>query len=796
MLRFLITVFLCITLLGLGGFILTPKPIILLPGVYSSAGESSVFYDKKGELLRVMLANDQRYRVNIAPEDLPQALIDWTLLYEDKHFFEHIGVDLQSLIRAFWETYVIKDRRVGGSTISMQVARLSQGISSRYILGKIWQIYWALCIEYHYSKEEILAAYFNMAPYGGNIEGIVAASLIYFHKPVEKLSHAELMSLVVIPQNPVKRNPSSDRGLLKINKARLRLFNLYVDSAMASKEDENLLSQELSLPLRFYNRRQIPFLIPHASRYITYQNPFLSGEVITTIDKSIHTKAKRRLTEYIQASQKLGIDNAASLIIDHQTMEVLSWNGSADFFNDEIQGQVDGVISKRSPGSALKPFVYGLAIDQGVIHPQTLVKDLPKQYAAYSPENFDARFLGPISAGESLRLSRNVPAVWLQSQLQTPDFHQFLMKAQIKGLKDQSHYGLALSLGAGEVTMLELAQLYGILANKGEFRSIQLLSTNNELNEIKELKSSMKRPVLLTPEASVLTLHMLSSNPHPNKNLLLNHKTGTPLMIPWKTGTSYAFRDAWAVAIAGPYAVLVWVGRFDGSSNPNVIGRKTAGNLLFSILRDLYTENPWQPWETKNQAQALNLKKVTLCSITGELPSPYCPETEESWFIPGVSPIKRMNIFRALPIDNITGERQCWYDPKRSRLEVFEFWPSDIQKQFRLAGLNRRLPPPLNQDCHFHDKVLHARAPVIESPLATLTYTVRINSPSESPVPFKAIVDGDVEYVDWFLNDRYLGRKPHQDTYFWDAKPGEYWVRVVDDKGLTAQKKIKVMSIQ
>jgi len=288
-------------------------------------------------------------------------------------------------------------------------------------------------------------------------------------------------------------------------------------------------------------------------------------------------------------------------------MSIEAMVGSVDFHNHSLEGQVNGTLAKRSPGSTLKPFVYGLAIDEGLIHPHTLLRDSPTRFAGFTPENYDKQFKGPISAKNALIESRNLPAVDLQAKLRKTSFYQFLSDAEISHLQAEGHYGLALALGGGEVTMMELVRLYSVLANQGVMHTVNYLSE----------KKSTSGITLLSPESSYLVLDMLKDNPPPNAIEASIH-TDIDRHIPWKTGTSWAFRDAWAVGISGPYIFAVWVGNFNGKGNNAFVGRSAAGPLLFSALEAILPKQPWNISATTT-LENLNIKKLQFCSNTGDI---------------------------------------------------------------------------------------------------------------------------------------------------------------------------------
>ena len=452
---------------------------------------------------------------------------------------------------------------------------------------------------------------------------------------------------------------------------------------------------------------------------------------------------------------------------------------------------MNGTTAKRSPGSALKPFVYALAMDQGLIHPMTLLKDAPRRFAGFTPENFDQRFMGPVFAKDALTTSRNVPAVNLQAQLSTPGFYDFLKQAGISQLKDESFYGLALALGGAEVTMEEVISLYAMLPNRGKLQPLKKV-IHDFLPE--EPSKDRTGPCLISPEACFLILDILKDNPQPRASRLAG-QVYDDNQIAWKTGTSFAFRDAWAVGISGPYVLAVWVGNFQGHGNPNFIGRQAAGPLLFEIFAAIGDKKNWHVVDAISP-ELLNLKKVWVCAKTGDLAVQYCPNTCQSWFIPGVSPIKVSSIHRAIPIDKKTGLRSCWFDPGQSEMKVYEFWPSDLLHVFRAAGISLKVPPPYKADCSLDDISASGREPVIQTPQATVTYALQSHRLEEERIPFTAVVDADVATLYWFVDNQFAGQVKKDTPFFWKPVSGIFNVRLVDDHGRAAERNISVRVVR
>lgn len=763
--------------------VLLPKPTLFAWQSWSTA-----YYDQNDELLRLTLADDDRYRLPLTLEEISPQIRQVTTLYEDQYFDLHFGVNLIALWRAFITTYVSNERRVGGSTITMQVARHAFRIESRTIVGKIQQIFAALWIELHYSKAEILAAYLNSVSYGGNIEGIGAASLIYFHKHARDLNLAEAMALAVVPQNPVKRNPQTISGYQNMLRARDILYQRWLTDVPETAEQLGLVKLWMSLPLQIYRSADLPFLAPHFVRYLNQRYRYLSGNIKTTLTLSQQQLLEKHIRAWVESRHDLWIRNAGAVLVNNHNHNIEAWVGSADFNNHDISGQVDIVTAKRSPGSTLKPFVYGLAMDQGKIHPLTLLKDVPQRYGAYTPENYDKQFAGPLTATDALITSRNVPAVSLATQLTSPGFYSWLQQAGISPLKAEKHYGMSLVLGGLDVSMLELAQLYTMLSTAGELKPLNtVLDSEINANEMKSVQQQ-----LLTPESAWLVLNMLQQNPAPGHNLAKQMVVRNRAKIGWKTGTSYAFRDAWAAGANDDYTLIVWVGNFDGKGNPNFIGRSAAGPLFFNIMRAL---SPLPDSEKRNHSADLNVQQVNICEPTGKLPEKYCPRQKAGWFIPGVSPIATSDIFRAIPFDIRTGKRACYHTQGKTRLEVYEFWPSDIRQIFSMAGIQRRQPPAAPAECAL-TSAYNGVAPQITSPVAGLEYQLRLNNRGDQAIPLQVTLDADASHAYWFADNEFIGKSSGNETLFWHARPGQYRLTVTDDRGLSDEQTLSVRALQ
>jgi penicillin-binding protein 1C len=685
-----------------------------------------------------------------------------------------------SVARAAWETYVIKDRRIGGSTITMQLARIRYGINSKSIGGKLRQMLKALQLEIHYSKDEILEAYLNLAPYGLNVEGAGAASLVYFGKRASDLTLEESLALSVIPQSPGRRMPGRSAGETDpLFEARNALFEKWLDEHPEDEEQRSLFS----LPVVMQGPSELPFLAPHFTDDVLGENPRTS-ELFTTLDLDLQQLIERNARNYVERKKEVGIRNVSALIVDHRNMGVKAVLGSVDFFNDSIQGQVNGTRALRSPGSTIKPFIYALGFEQGLIHPMSMLKDSRTSFGAWSPENFDHKFVGPVKVREALVRSRNLPALEVASMLGEPGLYDFLKSAGIEHFRDESFYGLALAMGGAELTMEELAELYAMLANGGDLRPL------NKLKKESESESEGRR--LLSREATYLVMDVLKDNPRPYSDFPINW-TADDIAVRWKTGTSFGFRDAWSVVVFGPYVIAVWVGNFDGEGNPAFVGRQAAGSLFFQFI-DAIKAKGISPVYNRG---LLNVKEVEVCAVSGQLPGRYCDHTVKTLFIPGKSPIRVCDIHREVLVDARTGLRACTEKGTQTRAEVYEFWPSDVLNIFRQAGIPRRTPPPHSPGCSLDVVAEKGLPPKITSPEREVSYTIRASKEGEEKtLPLMAVTDADSREVYWFMDEKFLGKAKSGETFFWEPKPGDFVVRVVDDHGRSDSRGIAVLVVE
>jgi penicillin-binding protein 1C len=757
-----------------------PKPHLL-----DRTSFSPCFADRNGRLLRFCLADDDRYRVYVPLDKISPQLVEMALLHEDRYFHEHAGFNPLALLRAGWSDVRGQGRLLGASTITMQLARLHYHLNTRTVGGKLCQIVAAIHLECHCSKREILEAYLNLAPYGRNIEGVGAASLIYFGKEPGDLSSVEAMTLAVIPQSPARRSPGSAVHDQALEKARALLLTQWLEA----HPGDGRLRGVLAMPLQYKLPRDLPFRAPHLTDELLRRQAKPRAETRLALDVGDQDLLETQMAQYLASRATEGFKNACALLVDYRTMEVRAAVGSAGFGRADIHGQVDGLRMERSPGSALKPFIYALALDEGLIHPNSLLKDAPASFDGYDPENFDHHFAGPIKARDALIQSRNVPAVDLESRLDPQrNLYTLLRDVGIRRLQPESHYGLTIALGSAEVSPGEVASLYAMLANRGTMRP---------------LRQTLDDPIgagtnLLSPEASYLTLDMLKEAVRPDAvNLPRLENEARP--VAWKTGTSFSFRDAWSAGVFDHYVLVVWVGNFDGTENPAFVGRTAAAPLLFRMIDALREREPAQAETCFTRTPDLNLRQVDLCAVSGMIAGPNCPQVVKGWFIPGKSPIGACDVHRRVWIDNATGLRLST-QPDRAETahaEVCEFWPSDLAKLFEAAGLPRNAPPafagqgnsaPISADAD--------KGPCIVSPKKGLVYHVRVGAGEDEVMNLEATAETTREHLHWFVDATYLGVSDPSAAMLWKLSPGKHVIRAVDDLGRADSRQVIVTVVE
>jgi penicillin-binding protein 1C len=516
--------------------------------------------DRNGALLRPFALPDGRWRLAAKPEHVDRRYLEMLIAYEDRRFYQHIGTDPLALVRAAYQLVTNGEIISGGSTISMQVARLLTPRKHRTIFAKVSEIVRAMQLEAQLSKREILELYLTLAPFGGNLEGVRAASHAYFGKEPSRLTIGESALLVALPQSPELRRP--DRAAEVALRARNRVIDRMFVAGIITVAEANRARDE-AVPRM---RKELPQLAPHAAEAAIAAFPKQKLHHLA-IDATIQKRLEELAREKIAT---LGPRvSLAILVADNETGEILARVGSVDFNDMERAGRIDMTRGVRSPGSTLKPFIYGLAFEDGVAHPETLIEDRPTRFGMWRPENFDLTFQGTVTMRRALQLSLNVPAVAL---LDSVGPQRLFARLETSGAQLQLPQGeipgLAIGLGGLGLRLEDLTTLYTALARGGEaFPLVHRLDLKDD---------NLRRVRLIDHVAAWYVGNILLGAPPPE-----NAISGR---IAFKTGTSYGYRDAWAVGFDGKRTIAIWVGRPDGQPVPGMIGRAVAAPILFDAF--------------------------------------------------------------------------------------------------------------------------------------------------------------------------------------------------------------------
>lgn len=511
--------------------------------------------DRDGGLLRAFTVANGRWRLDPGPVD--PLFLDMLIAYEDQRFYDHGGVDLTALLRAAGQALGSGHIVSGGSTLTMQVARLLEDSGTGEWAGKLRQIRVALALERRLSKADILGLYLRLAPYGGNLEGLRAASIAYLGKEPRHLTAAEAALLVAIPQSPETRRP--DRHAVVAKAARGRVLERMQRAGVLTAEKAQSAATEPVLAAR----KAFPQLAAHLAERLRAEDP-LQRLHRTTLDGALQASLEGLAAAAVrQAGDRLTV---AIVVADHQTGEILASVGAADWTDDKRAGYLDMTRALRSPGSTLKPFVYGLAFDQGLAHPETLIDDRPTAFGTYVPQNFDRAFRGTLTVREALQQSLNIPVVLLIEALGPAKLLAALRRAGAKPVVPGSEPGLAVALGGLGVSLEDLVQAYAGLARLGA--PIRLSALSGQIAPLPQR--------LFSPEAAWMVADVLSGLPPP--------PGAAAGRLAYKTGTSYGHRDALAVGFDGRHVAGVWMGRADGAPIPGAFGGDLAAPVLFEIF--------------------------------------------------------------------------------------------------------------------------------------------------------------------------------------------------------------------
>lgn len=720
---------------------------------------STMVLDNRGAPMRFFLAPDQAWRFPVALDEVAPVFLDAVLASEDRHFFHHPGINPISLLQA-----AVADLRAGavvrgGSTITMQVARLAEP-KPRTLVSKVVECFRALQLESRFTKREILGFYVNMAPYGGNLVGVGAASWFYFGKAPSQLALAEAALLTAIPRSPGRFHPV--RHPQAALKARASVLAAMAEARAASPaQAEEARTHELPGRLK-----PPPLVGPHFAQMVLAREGRVP-RIRTTLDSRVQEFCRQAMRSRLVELRSQGVENAAVVVLDVKTREVLALAGSADFLDEARHGRVNAALANRSPGSALKPFLYAAAFQDGLLAPESLLLDIPLAQGGYDPHNYDGTYRGRVEAREALIHSLNTPAVRLLAEEGPERFLALLRQGGLRGLdRPASHYGLSLVLGGGEVNLLDLTNLYATLA-QGGLHGPPVFTPG----------AGGERTRLFSPEASALVTDILSRLERPDLPGGVERARGVPA-VAWKTGTSFGHRDAWAVGFSSRFAIGVWTGNVQGQAVKGISGARQAAPLLFDLFRALEPDGAGLP-----KTAGLNLAEVEVCALSRQLPGPDCAQRVRMTVIPGVTALGPCPVHRRVLVDAATGLRVAGacLDGREVRQEVVTLYPAELTAWWRSSGVPVPEVPASSPGCPV---ALDGQGPRITSPGPAAAYHMRPDAPEVfQRVGLSAQAGPDSGELHWFQDGVLVASRDPGETFFLRLAPGRHRLTVVDGQG-------------
>ena len=716
---------------------------------------TTIITDSKGTVINAYLTKDQKWRMKTELNEISPLLRKTIIAKEDKYFYSHPGVNAVAVARAAFKNLFRFKTTSGASTITMQVAKALEH-RKRNIGSKVIEMFRAFQLELKYSKNEILQMYLNLVPYGGNIEGVKSASILYFNKNPDHLSLAEITALSIIPNRP------SSLVIGKDNDAIIRQRNKWLkkfarEKVFTQKEIEDALAEPLHA-----TRGSMSHFVPH----LAYKLKQRGGDMVSTnIIMNTQVKTERLVEDYVRNLRLRDIKNAAVVVIDNRTHKVITYIGSADFHDTTDAGQVNGAAAIREPGSTLKPLLYALCVDEGLETPKMVIEDVEVNYAGYAPENYDKKFNGYVTVEYALEHSLNIPAVKSLNLLGKDKLIQKLAACNFKQIKkDQSKLGLSMILGGCGATLEELTGLFSAFANEGVYIAPAYTQKDTSTRKVK----------LVSSAASYMITDILSRVNRPDFPLNWQATEHMP-KIAWKTGTSYGRRDAWSIGYNKNYTVGVWVGNFSGVGVADLNGANVATPLLFKIFNTIdYDSN--SEWF----APPADCEQRQVCSETGLSASDHCSHLVMDYFIPTISSSKRCDNWQEIMIsadeaisyckscvpDN--GYKKKWYKIIDPEMHV---WMDQNKMVYEKI-------PPHNPDC---DKIFKQGMPAITSPVANTEYL--ISKKDREPLQLICKAADDVTKVYWYINNQFYKTSSAGDKQFFTPEEGSIKISCTDDKG-------------
>lgn len=710
-----------------------------------------------GSVMRAYISEDEKWRIYLPIEKIDPLYLKTTISYEDKWFYQHFGVNPFSLIRAFNSN--IKAGKVvsGGSTISMQLARLSEP-KARTLLSKMVEVLRAVQFELRLSKKRILENYVNLAPFGGNVEGIGAASLGYYGRLPEKMTPEEISFLVSLPQAPTLRRPK--HKISPINGRNRVLKTMFKRGLIEREAYERGLNA--AIPTRF---RPFPCQAPHISDYLMLNYPS-DVDIHSTIDRDIQLRAENILASYSKGIKDAGASNASVVVIENGSRKLRAAVGSLEYFDEQNQGQVRGFAAYRSPGSTLKPFLYIMALERGIINPEMLLEDAPYTFGEFSPINFSGNWSGLVRAEDALSQSLNMPFVLM---LRRSGYSRFVKKMRGIGLSgplDYRSYGLPIITGGMDVKLLDLANAYVSLAQGG----LQgcLITWEDAVAE------SEKRT--FRPGAVWLTLEALGKRNRPDAPNIARY-TIPKGRIYWKTGTSYGRRDAWSIGFQQDYTVGVWAGNFSGEGADGIVGALVSAPIMFDILQAVGKKPTNEfPWEHEAKAE---IDIIPVCSYSGYKPGPYCRHTKLVKSLKDAAPYLECPFHQNFILEKKTGYRASpWKDYKKGELRdcIILIYPPQVQQVLPGKGKEPQFAP--------RERISHSRKSLeLVSPTDGALFLMPFGVRNAGSIPLQAFTSAKGGKIHWFVNDIYIGDTESGEIMEFEPNGQHLRIAAQDDMG-------------
>jgi penicillin-binding protein 1C len=763
-----------------------------LPSKLFNAPASFVIEDKDGNLLNASIATDGQWRFPY-DENVPDKFIKCITTFEDKRFYSHPGVDVIAFARASFKNFKSKGAVQGGSTLTMQVIRLSRHETNRNIWEKIIESIQSVRLECSYSKKHIMALYASEAPFGSNVVGLDAASWRYFGRSADKLSWGEMAALAVLPNAPALVHPGRNRDILL--KKRNALLDRLFESKILDKSDCYLSKLE-PLP---GNPVPLPQLAPHLLQRFkedAQANKDSSSKTKTTIDINLQKNVIDILNQHHNVLKGNGINNACALVLDVETGNVLSYVGNIyDPSNPELESNVDVIKAPRSPGSALKPILYASMFSEGMILPNSLVPDIPTQIGGYTPQNFDLSYDGAVPASRALARSLNIPAVKLLQQYKYQRLYDLLKQLGITTLnRPADSYGLSLILGGSEVTMWDLAGIYAGMArtlnhqikNKGLALKEDFHSPNYILNSKEEKKSSSDDVINSLDATSIwFAFQAMEEVIRPGEEGLWQEFTSSQ-RIAWKTGTSFGFRDAWAIGITSKYVVAVWTGNTDGEGRAGLIGVQTSAPIMFDIFRQLPISKPFH--EPRN-----NFAFIPVCRQSGFRANTDCPDVDtimvsKSGYRSPLCPYHKLIHLDATGSYRVNAN--CESPSKMIHKSWFVLTPA-MEWYYKQKNHDYKPLPPFKPGCEFTStgKQLELIYPQNN---AKIYVPLEIDG-SRGKTIFKAATRNPGGKIFWHLDDEYIGTTINFHQMAFSPAPGKHLLTIVDENGESVSKEFEIL---